>query len=85
MIVPPAFSCVKLLNPALRNRVEGVPLPNLNAGMPELWIALDGQTAGLSIANDKVVSIFTSLELCEAERARAQASLKPTFWSKFGL
>jgi hypothetical protein len=53
--------------------------------MPEMWIALDGQTAGLSIANDKVVSIFTSLELCEAERARAQGSLKPTFWSKFGL
>ena len=85
MIVPPAFSCVKLLDPALRKRVEGVPLPGPNAGMLEMWIALDGQTAGLSVANDKVVSIFTSLELCEAERARAQESLKPTFWSKFGL
>lgn len=85
MIAPPAFSCVNLLDPALRKRVEGVSLPSLNAGMPEMWIALDGQTAGLSIANDKVVSIFTSLELCELERARAQEALKPNFWSKFGL
>lgn len=74
---------MKLLDPALRKRVEGVPLPAANAGMPEMWIALDGQTAGLSIANEKVISIFTSLELCEAERARVQASLKPSIWSKF--
>jgi hypothetical protein len=56
-----------------------LPPPDATAGA--VWIALDGQTARLDMANGHTADVVAIIDRCEAERAKAAApaSIWPFF------
>lgn len=70
-----AFDCAKRVPPQLRDKVEGVDLPDGTLGS---YIgALDGQTGKLDQANDEKDTVIWIYDTCEAERHAVQEELRP--------
>jgi hypothetical protein len=64
-------SCASLLPEDWHKPVTGIPLPGLDATVGDLWVALDGQTGKLDVANDRTASSIGIVERCEARDAAA--------------
>jgi hypothetical protein len=66
VVTASANSCSSLLPSEWRKPVTGIPLPGLDATVGDLWIALDGQTGKLDVANDRTASSIGIIERCES-------------------
>jgi hypothetical protein len=76
---PPAFSCAALIPDSDRKPEPPTALPIPDATAGDLWIALDGQTARLDIANGRTADVVSIMDRCEAQRARAAPA--SGFWT----
>ena len=77
--IPPAFSCAALIPDSDRKPVAPTPLPPPDVTAGGLWIALDGQTARLDMANGHTSDVIAIVDNCEAQRAKATPA--PSFWT----
>lgn len=76
---PLAFSCAALIPDSDRKPVTPTALPPADATAGGLWIALDGQTARLDMANGRTADVIAIVDACETQRAKATPA--PSFWA----
>lgn len=74
---PSAWSCAALIPPGDREPVRAVPLPVRDATAGALWMALDGQTARLDLANGRLADVEAIVDRCEANRAALTPAPRP--------
>lgn len=72
-----ALDCEALLPPQDLQSIRGTPLPPADADAGDLWVAIDGQTARLDLANQRADRIHAIYGACEAQQAKVKALLTP--------
>lgn len=76
-----ASACSSLVPPSLRADVAGVELPSLTATAGDLWIAFDGQTGRLEMANTYRAAAIQIVEACERRDQQAAARITAPWWA----
>jgi hypothetical protein len=76
----PQSACSSLVPKSLRDDVASVLLPPVTATAGDIWIALDGQTGRLDVANSNKTAAIQIVEGCEKRDAAAVRHLTRRWW-----
>lgn len=78
----PQSACSSLVPQSLRADTPSVSLPSADAKAGDLWIAFDGQTGRLDVANANKSAAMEIVENCEKRDATAAARLQAPWWKR---